>query len=87
MPNNFWIEQRIIGANTSIYKDFTIKERFKAQLRFDYYNPFKWFNWNAVNTTMTQTNPASFMTPGLNDFSDSTEGGPSQIHLSFRVRF
>jgi hypothetical protein len=87
IPNNFWRAQRIIGANASMYKDFTIKERVKAQLRFDYYNPFKWFNWGNVNTTMTQTNPATFMTPGLNDFNDSTEGGPSQIHLAFRVRF
>jgi len=88
MPNNFFIAQRIIGANTSVYKDFTIKERFKAQLRFDYYNPFKWFNWSQpMTTTMTQTNPAAFMTPGLNDFGDSTEGGPSQVHLSFRVKF
>ena len=53
----------------------------------DYYNPFKWFNWNSVNTTMTQTNPASFMTPGVGDFGDSTEGGPSQIHISLRVKF
>jgi hypothetical protein len=87
MPNNFWIAQRIIGANASIYKDFPIKERFTARLRLDYYNPFKWFNWSAVNTTMTQTNPASFMTPGASDFNDSTEGGPSQIHISFRVKF
>jgi hypothetical protein len=87
MPGNFWIEQRIIGANASMYKDFTIKERFKAQLRFDYYNPFKWFNWGTADTTMNQANPAQFMTPGLNDFGDSTEGGPSQIHISFRVRF
>ena len=88
MPSNFFIAQRIIGANASIYKDFTIKERLKAQLRMDYYNPFKWFNWSQpMTTTMTQTNPAAFMTPGLNDFGDSTEGGPSQIHLSFRVKF
>jgi hypothetical protein len=87
MPARFWIAQRIIGANASMYKDFPIKERVKAQLRFDYYNPFKWFNWGNVNTTMTQTNPRSFMTPGLSDFADSTEGGPSQIHLSFRVVF
>ena len=88
MPSNFFIAQRIIGANTSIYKDFTIKERVKAQLRMDYYNPFKWFNWSQpMTTTMTQTNPAAFMTPGLNDFADSTEGGPSQIHISFRVKF
>jgi len=43
---NEWIEQRIIGANASMYKDFPIKERFRAQIRFDYFNPFKWFNWS-----------------------------------------
>ena len=88
MPGNFFIAQRIIGANASIYKEFPIKERVRAQLRMDYYNPFKWFNWSQpMTTTMTQTNPAAFMTPGLNDFSDSTEGGPSQIHISFRIKF
>ncbi|MEO8368228.1 MAG: hypothetical protein ABI806_03445, partial [Candidatus Solibacter sp.] len=87
MPNNFFRMQRIIGANASIYKEFTIKERLKAVVRMDYYNPFKWFNWGNAQTTMTQTNPAIFMTPGANDFGDSTEGGPSQIHLSFRIKF
>jgi hypothetical protein len=87
MPNNFFHMQRIIGANTSIYKDFTIKERLKGTIRMDYYNPFKWFNWSNAITTMTQNNPAVFMTPGLSDFGDSTEGGPSQIHISFRVKF
>jgi hypothetical protein len=53
----------------------------------DYFNPFKWFNWSSFSTTMSQTNPAIFMTPGLNDFGDSTEGGPSEIQMSFRVRF
>jgi hypothetical protein len=87
LPSNFWIQQRIIAGNASIYKDFTIKERFKAQLRMDYYNPFKWFNWGSVGTTMNQSTPQTFMTPGANDFGDSTEGGPSQIHISFRVKF
>ncbi len=72
MPGNMWIGQRIIGANASMYKNFTIKERFKAQLRLDYFNPFKWYNWNQPTTTMTQTNPALFMTPGLSDNGDST---------------
>jgi hypothetical protein len=36
---------------------------------------------------MTQTTPATFMTPNLNENGDSTEGGPPQIHLSFRVKF
>jgi hypothetical protein len=87
IPNNFFIAQRIIGANASMYKEVAITERVKGEIRFDYYNPFKWFNWGNANTTMTQTNPASFMTPGTNDFGDSTEGGPSQVHLSFRVKF
>ncbi len=85
-PNNFFIAQRIIGANASVYKDFTIKERFKAQIRADLLNPFKWFNWSAMNTTMTQTNPATFATT-TSDFGDSTEGGPAEILLSFRVKF
>ncbi|MCX6631702.1 MAG: hypothetical protein NTW28_29175, partial [Candidatus Solibacter sp.] len=87
MPSNFFRMQRIIGANASIYKQFPIKERVKAEIRMDYYNPFKWFNWGNAVTTMTQNNPAIFFTPGLADFGDSTEGGPSQIHISFRVRF
>jgi hypothetical protein len=87
MPGNMWIQQRIIAGNASLYKDFALTEKVKATLRMDYYNPFKWFNWGTVNTTMAQTTPATFMTPGLNDFGDSTEGGPSQIHISFRVKF
>jgi hypothetical protein len=88
MGSNFWIQQRIIGANTSIYKDFTIHEKYKAEVRMDYYNPFKWFNWNGANTTMNQTqNPQTFMAPGNSDTGDSQEGGPSQIHISFRVHF
>jgi hypothetical protein len=87
MPNNFLVLQRIIGANASIYKEFPIKDRVHMEVRMDYYNPFKWFNWGNAQTTMNQSSPQSFMTPGLSDFGDSTEGGPSQIHLSLRVKF
>jgi hypothetical protein len=85
-PTNYFIAQRIIGANVSIHKDFSIKERFKAQLRMDFYNPFKWYNWSGLNTTFTQTNPATFATT-TSDFGDSTEGGPPQIQLAFRIKF
>jgi len=87
LPGNEWIEQRIIGANASMFKDISITEKVRAVVRLDYYNPFKWFNWSQVTTTMTQNNPTIFMTPGLNDSADSTEGGPSEMQLSFRVRF
>jgi hypothetical protein len=85
-PTNYFIAQRIIGANASVYKDFTIKERFKAQIRADLLNPFKWYNWSALNATMTQTSPATFATT-TSDFGDSTEGGPPEILLAFRVKF
>jgi hypothetical protein len=85
-PTNYFIAQRIIGANASVYKDFTIRERFKAQIRADLLNPFKWYNWSGLNTTFTQTNPAAFATV-TSDFGDSTEGGPPEILLAFRVKF
>jgi hypothetical protein len=56
------------------------------QVRLDYFNPFKWFNWSGANTTMTQSNPATFMT-ATSDIADSQEGGPSEMQLSLRVRF
>jgi len=86
-PGNEWIEQRIIGANASLFKNIRITEKIQGQVRLNYFNPFKWFNWSSVSTTMSQTNAAIFMTPGLNDNGDSTEGGPSEFQLSFRVKF
>ena len=62
LPGNEWIAQRIIGANASMYKDFRIKERFKAQIRLDYFNAVQVVQLEPVaDTTMTQTNPATFM--------------------------
>mgnify|MGYP001047062146 CR=1 FL=1 len=88
MPANMWTAQRIIDANFSAYKDFPIKERFKAQIRLDFFNPFKWYNWNTVETTMAQNNPRLFGTvSGVVDFADSVKGGPPEMQLSFRVNF
>jgi hypothetical protein len=88
LPANEWISQRIIAANMSAYKNLRIKERVQAQVRFDFYNPFKWFNWGPPNTSLANANPRIFGTPGLNGESPaSTEGGPPIMNLSFRVRF
>src|SRR5262249_37147279 len=88
MPANMWAPQRIIAANLSAYKSFPIKERYKAQIRLDFFNPFKWFNWNTVNTTMAQTSPGLFGTvTNVVDFADSVEGGPPEMQISFRIRF
>jgi hypothetical protein len=57
LPGNEWTSERIIGANASMYNDFKIKERFMAQIRLDYFNPFKWFNWTSFTTMMNQSTP------------------------------
>jgi hypothetical protein len=50
--------------------------------------PFKWYNWNTVVTSMSQTNPRLFGTvSNMTDFNDSVEGGPPSMNLSFRVNF
>jgi hypothetical protein len=88
IPANEWISQRIIAANMSAYKNIPIKERVQAQIRFDFFNPLKWFNWGPPSTALANANPAIFGTPGLNgESSASTEGGPPIMNLSFRVRF
>ena len=88
VPANEWISRRIIAANISAYKDFPIKERVQAQIRFDFFNPFKWFNWGPPSTALANSNPIIFGTPGLNGESGaSTEGGPPIMNLSLRVKF
>ncbi|MCC7175058.1 MAG: TonB-dependent receptor [Bryobacterales bacterium] len=87
MPGNVWRPMRVIAANASMYKDFPIKERLNAQIRLDFMNPFKWYNWSNPTTAMSQTSPGLFGTIPLGDFADSTEGGPPFLMLSFRVNF
>ncbi len=48
--------QRIIAANTSLAKEVQIKERLKLQIRGDWQNPFKWYNWGARPTTAYTSN-------------------------------
>ena len=88
LPANEFQPQRIIGANASMYKNFPIKERVQAQIRFDYYNPFKWYNWGPPSLALSNSNPLIFGTPGTTGESNSsTEGGPPTMNLSFRVHF
>lgn len=88
LPTRFWTAQRIIAATMAAYKEFPIKERYRAQVRFDFYNPFKWYNWNNPETTMNQTNPRLFATvASMTDFNDSVVGGPPSMNLSFRIVF
>ena len=54
--------QRFIAANISASKEWQLKERMKLQFRWDFQNPFKWYNWPTPNTTVNFTSPALFGT-------------------------
>jgi hypothetical protein len=54
--------QRFIAANFSASKHWKIKERVTLQLRYDFQNPFKWYNWPTPNTTVNFTSPSQFGT-------------------------
>ena len=48
---NTFDRQRFIDCQFSASKEWRIKERATATFRFDFQNPFKWYNLSAPNTT------------------------------------
>jgi hypothetical protein len=48
--------QRFIAATFSASKEIKFKERYTIQLRYDFQNPFKWYNLASPNTTVNLTN-------------------------------
>jgi TonB dependent receptor len=53
---NTFYTQRGISGSFSARKEFTLKERLRLQVRFDFQNPFKWYNWGNMNTTVDLKN-------------------------------
>jgi len=75
---NVWHKQRIIAHNISMNKEIPIKEQLRLTLRFDYQNPFKWFNWTGLTTTLNMrsaTDARLFGTPGTGEQDISLNGG------------
>jgi hypothetical protein len=91
LPGNSWDGHRFIAANMSAYKDIPIKERVKAQFRLDFYNPFKWYNWDQPSTSLNVSNLTSLASFGkitsLTDAAPSTNGGPPLINVTFAIKF
>ncbi|HPU71220.1 MAG TPA: TonB-dependent receptor [Bryobacteraceae bacterium] len=56
LGRNVYTKQRLIAANISLSKDIPLKEKLTLQLRFDYQNPFKWFNWTGLTTNLDMRN-------------------------------
>ena len=57
-PGSIWMQ-------TSIAKDWTFMERFKATLRFDINNPYKYHSFNPPDSTFNATNLTSVCPAGM----------------------
>ncbi len=62
---NVWNNQRIMAASGSIGKEVPVKgERMRLQLRLDWQNPFKWYNWGGPATALNVQTAANALTFG-----------------------
>ncbi|MDP9171247.1 MAG: hypothetical protein M3N54_11570, partial [Acidobacteriota bacterium] len=94
--NTFYTE-RGIGASFSARKEFVLKERLKAQFRFDFQNPFKWYNLGNPNTTVdlknvspagstTRTNGNLFGTfSSGNEATTVADGGVPMMNATIKI--
>jgi hypothetical protein len=82
--------QRFIEHNFSASKHWTVKERYTIEYRFDFQNPFKWYNLGAPDATVNFTNPQSFgtITPNADVESDFASGGGQPcMQMTLALRF
>ncbi len=83
--------QRIIAASMSASKEVPIKERLKFQFRFDFQNPFKWFNWGDPNGTLdisNKNNAKSFGTTGVgSEATTAAYGGLPLMNITLALKW
>jgi len=88
---NVWNVQRTIAANASASKEVTIHERLKFQFRWDFQNPFKWYNLGAPNSTLainSLSNSKSFGTTAPNNEAVSTHyGGLPCMNITLALKW
>ena len=90
---------RQIGASFSAYKEFVFKERMRLQLRLDFQNPFKWYNWaTGINTTVDLKNVTSGTTTETSgnlfgkvssgsEATTAADGGTPMMNATIRLRW
>ena len=87
---NTFDRQRFIDTQFSASKQWQIKERATATFRFDFQNPFKWYNLSAPNTTVNFPNPATFGKVSTNTGDEGTTanaGGQGLMNITLSFRF
>ncbi|MCX6628136.1 MAG: TonB-dependent receptor [Candidatus Solibacter sp.] len=87
---NTFDRQRFIDTQFSASKEWKIKERATATFRFDFQNPFKWYNLSAPNTTVNFTSPATFgkvSTSTSDEGTTAAAGGQGLMNITISFRF
>jgi hypothetical protein len=84
--------QRIIAATMSASKEIPIKERLRFLFRFDFQNPFKWYNWGATNAKLdisSVANAKSFGTTGVtnNEATTAAFGGQPIMNITLAFKW
>ena len=77
---------RMAWAQISVQKNFKLKERFQAQLRWDMQNAFKTFNFSGPSTTVDFRNPQTFGKL-LDDPRTASLGGQALMNLTMMIQF
>jgi hypothetical protein len=87
---NTFDRQRFIDCQFSASKEWSIKERVTATFRFDFQNPFKWYNLSAPNTVVNFTNPQTFgkvSTSTGDEGTTANAGGQGLMNITVGFRF
>lgn len=82
--------QRFIDHAFSASKEWKIKERLSLQFRYDFQNPFKWYDLSAQDTAVNFTNPASFGTFSTSTADEGTTanaGGQPLMNITISIRW
>ena len=82
--------QRIIAAQRlALSNSISIKERLKLQIRGDWQNPFKWFNWGAIPTTAYTSNATNairnFGKIANGNEASTNNGGLTMLNLTLAL--
>jgi len=82
--------QRFIDHEFSASKEWRIRERLSIQLRYDFQNPFKWYNLGPPDTTVNFTNPSIFGTilPSTGNEATTANGGGQPLqNITLAIRW
>ena len=76
----------LVWSQVSAQKNFKVKERLDVQLRWDFQNAFKTYNFNPPTTTVDFQNPKTFAKL-TSDPRTASLGGQPLMNLTLKLQF